>query len=204
VTGVPEVVSVPLSALEPWPGNARTHDLATIRESLRENTQYRPVLVQASSGRIIAGHGTVEAAAAEGWQAVDVIYLDVDDDRAGRINLVDNRANDLAGYDTSLLLAQLSDLGQDWAGTGYDDDAIELLRSALLADDGGPTTRGERLEGADAADLRSLVLPYPAATFDQVVEALGRVRRALDLETNADVVHTLLLQALQDVTTDEG
>ena len=59
-----------LSALEPYPGNPRQHNLAAIRESLEEHGQYRPLVIQASSGRILAGNGTFEAAHELGWKKI--------------------------------------------------------------------------------------------------------------------------------------
>ena len=62
-----------------------------------------------------------------------VVWLDVDDQRALRILLVDNRTNDLADYADSRLAALLSELraGSGLGGTGYEEDFHDKLLSRL-------------------------------------------------------------------------
>lgn len=118
-----------LSELEHYPGNARTHDLEAIAESLERNGQYRPLIVQASRMRVIAGNGTLEAARDLGWKRIRCELVDVDDAHARRILLVDNRTNDLADYDDhalgDLLLAAEDEDGL--LGTGFDEHALLQL-----------------------------------------------------------------------------
>jgi ParB-like chromosome segregation protein Spo0J len=117
--------------LTPYPGNARVHDLEAIKASLDYHGQYRPIVVQESSRRILAGNGTWQAARELDWKQIRVELIDVDDDQAQRIVLVDNRANDLAGYDDELLAGLLAPLdGLD--GTGYTDEDL----AQLIAEDG--------------------------------------------------------------------
>ena len=55
---------VPLDSLAPDPANARTHgdeNLDAIEASLRRFGQVEPLVVQAGTGRIIAGHGRLAA-----------------------------------------------------------------------------------------------------------------------------------------------
>ena len=89
-------------------------------------------------------------------QEVPVIYVDVDDERAMRILLADNRTNDVASYDGETLadlLEHLESTDDGLAGTGYDGDALdELLHDlgrdkpdAPLDDEGAETDRAEEL-----------------------------------------------------------
>ena len=131
--GIETAVAVPIDSIQPWPGNPRLHDTAVIQDSLRTHGQFRPVYVQLSSRRIVMGHGTVEGAQALGWTEVAVSFLDIDDDEAERILLVDNRSQDRAGYDDEALAAMVANLaGSDRGliGTGY--DAADL--AALLGE----------------------------------------------------------------------
>lgn len=70
---------------------------------------------------------------------VPVLWLDVDDDEAVRILLVDNRTNDLASYRDDQLAALLTDLEQgskrQLAGTGFDRSSLDDLLDRL----NGPT-----------------------------------------------------------------
>jgi DNA modification methylase len=113
--------------LVPYEGNPNIGDVDAVRESLRNNGQYRtPVTRLLPDGRlqVLAGHTTRLAAIAEGLPLrVDVI--DADDDAARRIVLADNRTAQLARYDEPLLL-QLLD-GGDLTGTGWDEAAYKEL-----------------------------------------------------------------------------
>src|SRR5690349_1210369 len=74
------VVRVPLASLVPDPANARTHpqgNLDAIVASLRRFGQAEPLVVQAGTRRVIAGHGRLAAMQALGWSECDVVELDV-------------------------------------------------------------------------------------------------------------------------------
>jgi hypothetical protein len=122
-----KVERVPVEQLVTYPGNARVHNLAAITDSLMANGQYRPLVVQRSTGYVLAGNGTLTAARGLGWAKVDVVYADVDDATAGRIVLADNRTNDLAAYDEGALLELLRPYEGALDGTAYDMDAFEDL-----------------------------------------------------------------------------
>lgn len=122
----------PLKSLTPHPQNVRQGDVGAIVESLKAHGQYRPIVVQKSTGHILAGNHTFRAATALKWKDISVTYIDCDDDEALRILLVDNRANDLASYDNGGLvemLQALADTERKLEGTGFDlDDLDQLLR----------------------------------------------------------------------------
>ncbi len=58
---------VPIGSLKPFGGNPRRGDVAAIRESLRVNGQYRPVVVRRETSEVLAGNHTLKAAGEEGW-----------------------------------------------------------------------------------------------------------------------------------------
>ncbi len=67
---------VPLSALHPDPSNARAHNAANldaIKASLTRFGQAEPLVVQAGSLRLIAGHGRLSAMQALGWTEADIV-----------------------------------------------------------------------------------------------------------------------------------
>ncbi|GAA3852114.1 hypothetical protein GCM10022403_099380 [Streptomyces coacervatus] len=124
-------LAVPVAELTPYHRNPRTGDLDSIAESLSVNGQYRPIVVNRGTltGRpneILAGNHTYKAAKRLGWTDIAVTFLDVDDDAAAKIVIVDNRTSDLAGYDTALLADILTEL-PDLDGTGYDQDQLDQL-----------------------------------------------------------------------------
>lgn len=132
---------VKMDSLEKWPGNARRGVVAGIKESIRVNGVFQPLIVQKSTDRIIAGNHRYMAMAElheEDPEAfgeyVDVIKLDVNDTRATKMNLADNKTSDDATWDNQALLDQLLDLQAadgDLLGTGFADDDVEDLRDAI-------------------------------------------------------------------------
>src|SRR5699024_3029499 len=105
-----EVTRVPTQHITPHPDNARQGNTDLIAQSLEHNGQYRPLVVQTSTGHVLAGNHTLAAAKALGWDQVAVQYLDVDDTAAKKILLADNKTSDEATYDDQLLARLLSDL----------------------------------------------------------------------------------------------
>lgn len=127
----------PISDLTAHPANPRQGDIVALQESMNEHSFYGAIVVQSSTNRIIAGNHRWLAAQRLGYETVPVLFVDVDDDEARRILLVDNRVNDLATYDNDALLALLRDLDatdRGLVGTGYNGNDLELL--AALDDDG--------------------------------------------------------------------
>jgi hypothetical protein len=126
-----DTVLVPVGKLKGYDKNPRKGNVKAIAESLEVNKQYRPIVVQKSTMKILAGNHTWQAAKSLGWAEIAVVFVDVNDEEAKRIVLADNRTNDLADYDGQVLAALLKDLG-DSIGTGYSaDDMDAILKSAL-------------------------------------------------------------------------
>lgn len=127
MTRIVETCDLELKDLTPYPGNARTHNVAAIEQSLRRNGQYRAIVVR-EGGTILAGHGTVEAAKRLKWKSLHGHVVKCDDETARRIVLVDNRSNDLGGYDKEALFGLMDGLsGELLEGTGFDDKAKAAL-----------------------------------------------------------------------------
>lgn len=121
-----KISEIAVGKLKPFPGNARRGDVDSVAESLVENEQYKPIVVQKSTMFVLAGNHTLQAAKKLKWKTIDVVIIDVDDDRAKRINLVDNRTNDIADYDYEALYEQILSL-PTLEGTGYADDLMDQI-----------------------------------------------------------------------------
>lgn len=122
------VESVAISKLIEHPKNPRHGSVEAIAESIAKNGFYGALIVQKSTNRVLAGNHRLKALKHLGITEAPVIFVDVDDDRALRILLADNRANDLASYDNTVLAeildqVQMTDLGLD--GTLFDVTALE-------------------------------------------------------------------------------
>ena len=125
-------VTININTISPYEGNARQGDVGAISESLTVNGQYRPIVVNKRDNTILVGNHTWQAARSLGWDQIAVTFVDVDEDEARKIVLVDNRTADLATYDTDALIAMLNANRHDLHGTGFDgDDLDDLIASSL-------------------------------------------------------------------------
>ena len=125
-----ELETVEIKRLRPHPNNVRQGDIGAVSESLRVHGQYRPIVVQRSTGNILAGNHTWKAAKGLGWKNIDVVWVDVDDNEAVRILLADNRTADLATYDDAALtelLSKLMESDEQLFGTGFDGDDLDQM-----------------------------------------------------------------------------
>jgi hypothetical protein len=92
-----EVVAIDALQMHPT-----TRDAATSTRSASRSTRTASTALSSCSARrcyVLAGNHRLQAARAQSIARVPVIFVDVDDDAARRILLVDNRTNDLAEYD---------------------------------------------------------------------------------------------------------
>lgn len=125
-----QALSVPLADLKPYPGNPRRGRVSELASSLVYHGQYRPIVVRAGTNEILAGNHTFLAARQLGWSDIAATFVDVDDEEAARIVLVDNRANDLATYDEEELVELLGTL-PDLEGTLFTPQAYQALLEAV-------------------------------------------------------------------------
>lgn len=120
-----KIETIRVDELELYPGNAKKGDVEAIQESLEENDQFSPIVVQKSTRFVLAGNHTLLAARKAGWETIDVVVIDVDDKRALKINLAANRTADRGSYDPDARAALLELLEGDYAGTGYTEAEVE-------------------------------------------------------------------------------
>lgn len=130
-----EFESVAVDVIKPHPRNPRKGNVEVIADSISHNGFYGACVVQRSTNRILAGNHRWLAAKSQGMATVPVLFVDVDDDRALRILLADNRTNDLASYVDSALADILSGLSNesDLDGTGYTQEDLEALIAGMTA-----------------------------------------------------------------------
>jgi ParB-like chromosome segregation protein Spo0J len=191
------VTLVPIDDLVEYPGNARRGDLDVIAESIKTNGFYGVVVRQRSTGYVLAGNHRFKAAKIAGLDSVPVQDVDVDDATARRINLVDNRSNQLAGYDTvalSELLALAMDEGS-LVGTGFtEDDYADTLvdAEALFASSTDYGKDGEGTFDRDgqraSAGRRQIVLDLELNRFAWLTDALAEIGSQEGISSNRDVV----------------
>ncbi len=209
----------PIGNLDEHPDNYRIHDEALLDESIGANGFYGVVIVQASTNRILGGHGRWNAMRRAGADTIPVMLLDVDDPTADRILAIDNRANQLGGEKTDPMVRLLTRIQEESAGllgTGFEETDLESLMASVeagrsnLGDD--ITFTEERDFSADAhADksideyrdayvesaMRSVVLDYPLDRFQALVARLARARELAGVETNSELFESLVDSLLE-------
>lgn len=119
--------------LIPYANNARTHSDAQVRKlraSLREFGFINPVIIDRDKN-VIAGHGRIEAALAEGIDEVPCVYADhLTDAQKKAYVLADNRMALDAGWDEEMLRIEIEALQAeafDVSLTGFDESELADL-----------------------------------------------------------------------------
>ena len=134
-----EMQLVDINKLVPYVNNARTHSpeqITKLRSSLREFGFVNPVIIDRDFN-VLAGHGRIEAAKAEGMTEVPCVFADeMTEAQKKAYILADNRMALDAGWDEEMLrieLEALEELGYGLEYTGFDDEELKALFS--IADD---------------------------------------------------------------------
>ena len=156
---IEQIERVPVDSITTHPQNARRGDIEAIAASLQTNAQFSPIVVQASTRYVLSGNHTLMAARKLGWKEIDVVFVDVDDDRAYRIMLAANRTADLGAYDNDALAELLSYLDGDYEGTGYTDAEVAslIIPAHLPADEETPPRWGILIECLDEQQQTQLI-----------------------------------------------
>ena len=170
---------VDLQDLRPHPKNPNQGDIGEIFSSIEENGFYGTIVAQRSTGFIIAGNHRYLAAREAKLAQVPVAWIDVDDERAMRIMLADNRVAELAVRDDLQLSEILASLANTTGlqGTGYDGDYLDELVAQLA----GPLDLSKAWEGMPefeqnaALPFRSIVVHFQ--TPEAVVDFIKRMEQ---------------------------
>lgn len=140
----------PISTVSQHPQNPNNGDVDVVAESILANSFYNPVIVQESTGRIVAGNTRYNALMMLGETQIPVIGMDIDDTQALKVLIADNRTaekaiRDQKGVEDLLLYLEENSPG-GLAGTGFDEDELlELQRINRAIDHIG---FGEKFEHA--------------------------------------------------------
>lgn len=206
-----KIESVAVTDLKPYANNPRKGNVKVIAESLKTYGQYKPITVNSRTREILAGNHTFQAAVELGWETIDVTFVDVDEETAGKIVAIDNRSSDLGEYDNEKLLELLSSI-PDLDGSGYEQTDLDDLK-ALLEESVAPTVSSysevktgetgqsgtltipsleEYAERYAQKATRMLIADYPNATYIWLMEKLLDYRNKNNITSNADAIVHLL------------
>jgi len=139
-------VWVPRSSLHAWAQNPRKNDgepVKKVMESIKRFGFASPIIAR-TNGEVIAGHTRLKAAEALGLDRVPVRYMDLDPAEAHLLALADNKLNEEAEWDASMLATVLSDFSfDDTALAGWDSDDLDKLADELGANEPKEVTEDE-------------------------------------------------------------
>ncbi len=128
-----ELQLIPIEKLVPYANNARTHSpeqIKKLRSSLREFGFINPVIIDRDYG-VIAGHGRILAAQAEGLEKVPCVFADhLTEAQKKAYIIADNRMAMDAGWDEELLRVEIEALQAadfDPLLTGFDEKELADL-----------------------------------------------------------------------------
>lgn len=172
-----KVVKIDIKSIKPYKGNAKTHDIPEIRKSLRINGMYKPIVVWEKNNTILAGNGTWQAAAEEGWKTIQAVFIDCDEQTAERINVVDNQTTLLGGWNEELLAEQLGKM-PDLEGTGFSGQDLEDLLLKLNPPDGEGEGEGEVPDDGYQAQLGVIVMCVDQGQQEFIYEQLKKLADA--------------------------
>ena len=133
MTTTTEMQLVDINKLIPYVNNARTHSpeqITKLRSSLREFGFVNPIIVDKDLN-VIAGHGRLAAAKAEGITEVPCVFAEhLTEAQKKAYIIADNRMSEDAGWDDELLKVEmeaLQDMGFDLSMTGFDESELADL-----------------------------------------------------------------------------
>lgn len=128
-----QLVLLPIDDLVPYANNAKIHtpeQISKIRGSLREFGFVTPILVDFDNN-IIAGHGRVMAARAEGMTEVPCVMVsDLTEAQRKAYILADNRMSEIAEWDVKALeieLQGLKDMEFDVGLIGFEPEDLKTI-----------------------------------------------------------------------------
>lgn len=179
--------AMPLDELHEHPKNYNVGADEALAASLDAHGFYGAVMVQRSTGLIIAGNSRYRGAAAKGAPTLPAFLLDITDDEAEAILANDNLFGKLAVFDEAALVALLSGYKErtgTLGPTGYGEDQLADMIALLTA-----PGLDELPDGDDPGDT------WPAVTIraPHVVIAAWNDRVKNDYDGNAAVAFAALL-----------
>lgn len=197
---------VATSELVPYARNARVHteqQVAQIRASIREFGWTYPILCD-PTGDIIAGHGRLMAAQAEGIERVPVIVLDhLNEQQRKALRIADNKHALNSTWDFELLAAELKELrsfdpDMDLANTlGFSEAELHPLIEGTWIPPRNPDAPEHDGEGGKSKTAPLFLTPDERVLVERAVLEMRAENDALEEEAEGAVVAAICRAWLQ-------
>lgn len=192
-----DVLARPIDTLNLDERNARKHErrsLDTIKTSLSTYGQQKPI-VALTSGVVIAGNGTLEAARELGWDRLAVVTFDNEDEaRARAFAIMDNRSAELSEWDFESLAYTMKSLPEDLLGSiGFVDYELDPL---LAAEWKKGTPQDEDFETMNEKSHSIVLTESQWEIFQSAAAVVTATWGTQSKPTHGDVVTTLAKERL--------
>lgn len=189
------IVTIKIDDLIEFPGNVRIHgkrNLDALKKSLEVYGQVKNIIVQKSTNYVIAGNGLVQAAKALGWTELTCNVIDVDDDYAKALCVLDNRTGDLSQMDEKNLLEMLQDFDNELLDlSGYNDKELDKMlqfqEGTLFEEDDKPKKEKKKKEEAISSDdqISFVLMGYPFVMADP--DEIKEIKKIVEEFSNTDL-----------------
>lgn len=172
-----EIKNVPIDSIQPYKLNPRLNEraIAPVAASIKEFNWQQPIVVDAANV-IIAGHTRLLAAKSLGLTEVPIVVANLTEDQAKAYRLADNRTNENAEWDWSLLGEEITNLLENAKElvpiTGFNSEEIKKATTF----DGGGKRKFE-------ADPR----PNPVTAYGEVWTSLDQEHLVLCTENTSEL-----------------
>jgi hypothetical protein len=201
--------------------NPKAHDMALLDDSVERWGFTEPLVLDERTGKLVAGHGRLDtlltrAAAGkeppdgvevrDGQWLVPVIrgWASKDDKEAQAYLIASNRITERGGWDPKGLADALATMDGELKGIGFDqsdvDDLLARLQEAQevafqnsrQGEAHTESTYGDWKDNYLDNGVRSIVLDFPLAEFEQIVARATILRGCLSVDSNAELFKRLV------------
>ena len=196
------VVTVPVDALKQHPDNPRKGDVAAIMRSLERFGQVKPIIVQRSTGYVVAGNHTLEAARRLEWPTIRIQLLDVDDATARAYLIADNRTADRATYNKDSLYELLGQELGNLEGTGFSADEVEDAIMGAQEHDPRPEVPKREIKGTGDAKVdeaaknydpyRTISIAVRLSEMEEFAKRIAALQEHWEARTTTEVVRRIV------------
>jgi len=183
---------MPITEITKWPGNPKKHNIPAIKAQIRKG-YHEAMVVDTRSGKLVAGHGRLETlidmmekgeavpenieVSDEGvWMAPFQLTAFKSDKDAEAFVIAANRISEIGGWDDEALNKMLQQFqGEDEdliASLGYSSSALDKILAETTTKAARDKTPKEKLEGFENADIKQIVLFFPAHEYEATLPRL--------------------------------
>ena len=152
---------VDINTLKLNPNNVKTHykrSIDSLKKSILEFQQYMPIVVNKRDNIILVGNGTYQALKQLKYKTVKVIYVDLDELQASKLEILDNRTSQLSEINQQIVEKIFYELNENLIKiTGYTSDEVNKIMNEL--------TQQSLDDQTEKVNLEKITCPYCKTQF---------------------------------------